>query len=241
MNKRISITVVVPALNEEKNIKGAVGDIMGAFKDSAYDWEIVLVDDGSSDATGRIIDELVQGEPRVKAIHHNIPCGIGYCLREGIKASSKEVLTWLPADGENSSRELLKYLPLIEHVDIVIPFAVNKKVRPLLRRILSAMYLTIINMTFRTRFNYTNGNIIYRKRIFDVVEPRSNGFLVHAECLVRAIRAGFTFAEVPVTLSKRRGGDSKAMLFDSFFTVCREFIALFYYVHIASKLNRRSK
>lgn len=167
--------------------------------------------------------------------------GIGYSLQDGIRASSRNAVTWLPADGENDPNELLRYLPLIEHVDIVIPFVINKKVRPLTRRVLSAIYLTIINTTFGTRFNYTNGNIIYRKGVFDVVRPRSNGFLVHAECLVRAIRSGFTFAEVPVTLKKRCEGDSKALLLNSFFSVCREFVGLFFNINIFRRLERKPK
>jgi len=232
MNRGISITVIMPALNEEQNVRKAVADLMDAFYDAAYDWEIVLVDDGSSDGTGRIVDEIARQESRVMVIHHTQPCGIGYCFREGIEASRKEVITWLPADGENSPRELLKYLPLMEYVDIVIPFVVNKASRPLGRRILSAIYLSIINLTFRTRFNYTNGNIIYRRDVFGVVKPRSNGFLVHAECLVRAIKAGFTFAEVPVTLNKRIEGDSKALLFRSLLSVVREYIAFFLLFYI---------
>jgi len=241
MKESISITVMMPALNEEANIKRAASDLIRVFQNTGYDWEIVLIDDGSSDGTGRIVDEIAEGESRVKVIHHVWPRGIGSCFREGIEESTKEVITWLPGDGENDPSELLKYLPLIEHVDIIIPFVINKRVRPLSRRILSAIYLAIINATFGTRFNYTNGNIIYRKKIFDMIKPQSNGFLVHAECLVRAIRAGFTFAEVPITLKERLEGDSKALLINSFFCVCREFISLFLDMQIVSRLSRKAK
>jgi len=232
MNKNISITVMMPSLNEEKNIEESATELMDIFRDTGYDWEIVMVDDGSTDATGRIIYELAKNEPRMKIIHHQRSQGIGYCFREGVHESSKDVITWLPADGENDPRELLKYLPLIEHVDIVIPFVVNKRIRPLGRRILSSIYLSIINCTFRTRFNYTNGNIIYRKDVFEVVRPRSNGFLVHAECLVRAIHSGFIFAEVPVVLQKRSAGTSKAILTKAFLQVIREFVLLFFSFYI---------
>jgi dolichol-phosphate mannosyltransferase len=232
--KDISLSVIMPGLNEEENIRASVAELLATLGDAVVDWEVIIIDDGSTDRTGEIAEEFARVDSRIRVLHHRVPMGIGYSLFEGIRSSTKEAVTWVPADGENDPRELLKYLPLIQHVDIVIPFVVNKRVRPLFRRILSAVYLAIINATFRTRFNYTNGNIIYRKRVFDIVTPRSNGFLVHAECLVRAIKAGFTFAEVPVILSKRVGGDSKAFLFRSFFSVVREYIAFFFSFYIGA-------
>ena len=238
--ENISLTVIVPGLNEEENIRLAVKELIDALGVIVVDWELILINDGSTDRTGEIADDLASFDRRIRVIHQERPMGIGYSFQDGIKASSKSVVTWLPADGENDPRELLKYLPLIEHVDIVIPFVINKRIRPLYRRILSAIYLAIINLSFGTRFNYTNGNIIYRKSVFESVHPRYNGFLVHAECLVRAIKAGYTFAEVPVTIKKRHEGDSKALLLNSFFCVCLEYIGLFWDIQIRRKLKRKT-
>lgn len=240
-NRDISLSVIMPGLNEEENIRKAAADLVAALRGAVVDWEIILINDGSTDRTGQIACELALGEPRIKVIHHHRPRGIGYSLQEGIGAASKAAVTWLPADGENDPNELLKYVPLMEHVDIVIPFVVNKGVRPLGRRMLSAVYLSIINFTFRTRFNYTNGNIIYRKAVFETVRPRSNGFLVHAECLVRAIKAGFIFAEVPVVLKERSGGDSKALLLKSFMSVVREYTALLISFYVLRRYSAARK
>jgi len=236
--EEISLCVIVPGLNEEAAVRGAVEELVAALRSAAVEWEIIVVNDGSTDRTGEIAEELARREPRIRVIHHERPMGVGYSFLEGIGAASTSVLTWGPADGENDPAELLKYLPLIEHVDIVIPFVINKGVRPLLRRVLSALYLSIIYMTFRTRFNYTNGNIIYRRKVFDAIHPRSTGFLVHAECLVRAIRAGFTFAEVPVVLKRRVEGDSKAILFKSFVGVVRAYLALRWSLYLGRERRR---
>lgn len=231
----ISLSVIVPALNEERSIQGAVEGLIAALCKTVREWDIILIDDGSSDGTGAVAESLARKEPRIHVIHHDRPRGVGYSFLEGVKASSKRVVTWIPADGENDPDELLKYLPLIEHVDIVIPFVINTRVRPPLRRILSAVFLAIINATFRTHFNYTNGNNIYRKSVFDAVTPRSNGFLVHAECLVKAVRNGFAFAEVPVVLKKRCTGDSKALRLNSLFSICREYLALLWEMRAVRK------
>ncbi|MCC6448951.1 MAG: glycosyltransferase family 2 protein [Candidatus Aureabacteria bacterium] len=235
----ISLSVIVPGLNEECNIRAAVGELLAALVRAGVDWEVIIVNDGSTDRTGEIARELAAREPRITVLDHPRPMGIGYSFKAGVGRATKAALTWLPADGENDPNELLKYLPLIEHVDIVIPFVINKRIRPLLRRFLSSVYLNIINASFGTRFNYTNGNIIYRKTIFDTVRPRSNGFLIHAECLVRAIKAGFTFAEVPVVLKKRYEGDSKAVLFKSLVSVCKEYVALLAEIQVGRRLRRQ--
>lgn len=241
--KDISLTVIVPGLNEEKCARPAVEEVIAALRKTVLNWDIIFINDGSTDRTGEIAEELAEQEDRIKVIHHDRPRGVGYSLMEGIRASSKTVVTWVPADGENDPYELLKYLPLIEYVDIVIPFVIKRarKVRPLHRRVLSAIYLTIINTTFGTRFNYTNGNIIYRRSVFEVVSPRSNGFLVHAECLVRAIRAGFIFAEVPVTLKNRLEGISKAILFKAVYKVVREYFSLLLSMYVLREKGGKKK
>ena len=108
--------------------------VVSALGDSGIDWEIVLVNDGSIDKTGKIAAELASKEPRIRVTHHERPRGIGYCFREGIESSSKDAITWLPGDGENDPYELLKYLPILEHVEIVIPFVLNVGIRSWGRR-----------------------------------------------------------------------------------------------------------
>ena len=101
MSNLVSLTVMVPALNEERNLEAAVLVIIKALDDSGIDWEIVLVNDGSTDKTGDIANELASQEPRIKVIHHQRARGVGYCFREGIKFSTKDAITWVPGDGEN--------------------------------------------------------------------------------------------------------------------------------------------
>jgi glycosyltransferase involved in cell wall biosynthesis len=238
MSKLVSLTITVPALNEEQNLKTTLEGIVKVLGDSGIDWEIILVNDGSTDKTGDIANELASQEPRIKVIHHKQPKGIGYCFREGIQSSTKDAITWLPGDGENNPYELLKYLPILEHVDIVIPFVLNVGVRSWGRRFLSTLYIWLINLSFGTMFNYSNGTAIYRRSVFQVVKPQANGFFFPAESLIKAVRAGFIFAEVPVRLEKRLEGYSKLMSFKSLCLVIWEFIRLFYAVHILRTAGR---
>lgn len=239
MSISTSLAVVVPALNEERNLKEAVTSLTNALGQDGIDWEIILVNDGSTDRTADIVAELASREPRIKLIHHQRPMGIGRSFWDGIEASSKEGVTWFPGDGENDPHELLKYLPLLEQVDMVVPFVVNKEARSWRRRFVSKLYLWMVNLMFRTMFNYTTGNVIYRRSVFDVIELRGCGFVFQTECLVRAVRAGFTFAEVPVRLGKRLHGRSKVLTFKSVLTASWELARLFVEVHMFPASRRR--
>ena len=189
-----SLTVVVPALNEERNLREAVTGLIKALQAEDIDWELILVNDGSTDGTASVIADLASVEPRIKVIQHDRPRGIGYSFRQGIGLSTKEAITLFSGDGENDAREIIKYLPLLQHVDMVIPFVHNKSIRSWGRRVLSTFYLWAINISFGVTFNYTNGNVIYRRRVFEVVKTKANGFFFQTECLIKAIRAGFSFA-----------------------------------------------
>ena len=235
MKTPISLTIVLPALNEQENLKDAVTTTIAALQGGGIDWEMVLVNDGSTDKTGDIATELASKEPRIKLLHHERPMGIGYCFGEGIAISSKDAITWFPADGENDPEQILKYLPLLEHVDIVVPFVINKGVRSVLRRFVSKFYLWTINLSFGTNFNYTNGTVVYRRHVFERVKRRSNSAVFQAECLVKATRRGFIFAEVPVLLEKRRSGPSKGVSFKSMPRIFWEFIRLFFAVYFGQR------
>ncbi len=233
-NWRGSVTVVVPALNEEANLRDAVDSLLTALEQCAADWEILIVNDGSTDSTPILAGELSRRDPRIRVLHHDVPRGIGFSFREGVAASTKDAITWMPGDGENEPQEVLKWLPVLAHVDIVNPFVINRSVRSRGRRVLSTLYLWIVNLAFGTTFNYTNGNVIYRRRVFDVVTQMADGFSFQLECLVKAVRAGFTFAEVPVRLLGRKHGKSKAVSFKSFRAVVRDFLRLFVEVRFRS-------
>lgn len=228
----LSLTVVVPALNEERHLAGVVAGIREALEQAGWDWEVIIVNDGSTDRTREIATGLSEADSRIRVLHHDRPGGVGFSFRHGAGLSTKKAVTWVPGDGQNDLSEILKYLPLLEHVDIVVPFHLNTGVRSLGRRLLSTCYLWIINLSFGISYTYTNGTAAYRCRIFEVLKLSSNGFFFSTECLIKSTRAGFIFAEVPVRLRERGGGRSKAMSFKSFYSVVRDFLRLFYAVHI---------
>jgi len=226
MKNSLKLSVVMPALNEEQHIALAVGNTLSAFDDFKIMGEVIVINDGSSDKTGPMIEDLKKTDNRIFVVHHEKPRGIGAAFWKGVDCSNNEIVTMIPGDNENDPWETIRYFKLLEHVDMVIPFVYNRDIRPLWRNILSSIYRFIINSSFGVNLNYTNGTILYRKNILKELKTRNIGFFFQTDILIKAIKQGYLFAEVPYRLGLRASGKSKAMSFPSLLQVMKGYLSL---------------
>jgi len=222
----VKITVVMPALNEERNLESAVRNTLEGFGRFEVSGQIYIINDGSSDRTGAIADKLAGQYETVQVIHHETPRGIGASFWDGVQHASGEIVVMLPGDGENDAAEILRYLPLLREVDIVVPFVYNRAVRSPARRLLSIIYREIIKASFGLSLNYMNGTVMYRRSIFDGIRLQNPGFFYQSELLIKCIRRGYLYAEVPSALRQRSGGDSKATTFGSLVKIMRGYLVI---------------
>lgn len=226
-NTKDKVSVIMPALNEEANICDAIDATLGAFDFFKIEGEIIVVNDGSTDRTQDLIEQKMKEYPnKIFLIRHLKPKGIGASFWEGVDCSNGNIIVMLPGDNENDPQETLRYYMLLEHVDIVVPFIFNREARSLVRNFLSYVYRFIINTTFLVNFNYTNGTILYRKSLLKELPSRSQGFFFQTDILIRAVKKGYLFAEVPYKLGQRKIGKSKAVTFPSLLQVVRGYLRL---------------
>ena len=101
-----SITVIVPALNEEGNIRDTVTSALSALSERFPRHEILIFDDGSTDRTGETADSLVAEYPGVRVIHNEKTRGLGYCYRTGARLASCEYVVMVPGDNEHPADSL---------------------------------------------------------------------------------------------------------------------------------------
>ena len=229
----------MPALNEEENIQAAIESTFKAFERRGLDGEIIAVNDGSVDQTGKIIEDLMKIYPnKLKVVRHESAMGIGRSFFDGVKVATKDVVVMFPGDNENNPDDALNFISIMSEVDIIVPFIQNIEVRNKSRRLLSSTYRFIINMSFGINLNYTNGTVFYRRAILSEVELISSGFFYQAELLIKLIRNGYLFAEVPNFLFTRGSGKSKATTLKSLIRVMKSYLKLFYNVHISSREGR---
>lgn len=221
------LSIIMPALNEEKNISAAIDDVLLTFDNLAIAGEIIVVNDGSSDSTPKLAQQKAEKFPeQMRILNHSTPQGIGASFWDGVDTASGEIVCMLPGDNENEPAETLRYLKLMDDVDIVVPFVVNTQVRSGFRKLLSFLYRAIINTTFATTFNYTNGTVLYRKSLLTQLPKRNKGFFYQTDILIRLVKQGHLFAEVPYKLRERTGGQSKATSLKSLRKVIKGYLEL---------------
>jgi len=226
------ISIIIPCFNEENNIEDVVNLTLKLIDQKKIKGEIIIVNDASTDNSKSIIKKLLLNDKRLKLINHNKNYGIGKSFYDGVSEAKYSYCTMIPGDKENSPLESLRYLYLTNDVDIIVPFIHNFELRSKFIRILSSMFRLIINLSFGTNFNYTNGTVIYKTSLLKNLKLCSTGFFYQTEILIRLVRKGYLFAEVPQLLLERNLGKSKALTIRSFFEVFRSFLILFWSIHI---------
>ena len=240
VDKKTSLSIIMPALNEEENIQAAIRNSLQGLDDFGVDGEIIAINDGSTDRTEELIRAYMERDSRIRMITHKQRRGIGASFWEGVDNAIGEFVVTLPGDNENDPWEIMRYHKLFESVDIIIPFVFNKEVRSLFRNALSFIYRFIINTTFLVYFNYTNGTVLYRKSLLKELTLRSDGFFFQTDILVRLTKKGYLFAEVPYRLGIRKSAVSKAVTFPSLMQVIKGYLRLVSDIHHHKKIEEQT-
>ncbi|MBI3949975.1 MAG: glycosyltransferase family 2 protein, partial [Acidobacteria bacterium] len=117
-----SISVVLPAYNEEGNIGTMVTEVLTTMQSVVPDFEIVVVDDGSRDRTAEIVRELAERYPQVRLVQHPTNWGYGAALYTGFTSATKELLFFTDSDNQFVLSEINRLLPHIDHADMVVGY-----------------------------------------------------------------------------------------------------------------------
>lgn len=227
-----TLSVVMPCLNEQNNVSSAIRRTIAAFDRHGIEGEIVVINDGSTDGTAGVVHTLAGRYPNVRLIEHTRPMGIGASFWDGVRNARNDFVTMFPGDDENDPDDALLCYYLTRDVDIIVPFIHNVEVRSSWRRLISSLYRFVINISFGTNLNYTNGTVVYNRTILEGVTLKSSGFFYQAELLIKLIRAGYLYAETPHFLLRRDSGKTKALTLKSFLKVARGYLGLIWEVHV---------
>jgi glycosyltransferase involved in cell wall biosynthesis len=223
MDQDISLSICVPALNEEKSICRSVEDLRSGLAGRG-ELEIIIVDDGSKDATFKLAQELTAKFPEVKTIRHEYNQGIGSCYRDALALARGKYFTWFPADGEDLPQEIRQCLPHLNEESIVVSHHLDSDKRTKMRRMISRFYTFVLNKHFNLKLKYFNGLSIIPTASARKMHLISDGFFCNAEIVIRAIRSGHKVVELSTPLSVRTGGKSKALSFGSLCRAARDLV-----------------
>ena len=205
----MDISAVIPAFNEEGNIEASVAGVCSALGRLAGRYEVIVVDDGSSDRTPALVEGLARGNAAVRLIRHPGNQGYGKALSDGFAAAAYSHVFFTDADLQFDMAELGGLLPLAAGNDLVCGYRVRKKYG-FGRRASSFCYNLLVRLVLRPGVRDVNCAFkLIKKEALSALRPRSAGFFVSAELLARARRLGYKVAEAPVSHFPRPTGESK--------------------------------
>ena len=203
--------MVLPAYNEQDNLDEALDNILRAVDGLVDDIEIIVIDDGSQDATASIAHHRAARDQRIRCVSNERNQGYGYSYRRGVGLATKDYVGVYTSDNDMSWESFRDLVKNIDRADIISPYTINTYDRPFLRRAFSTTFTLSMNFLFGLQMKYFNGPYITRREIVQALNIRSTGLTVLAECKVKLIRQGYTCIEIPFIHVRRQKGKSSAL------------------------------
>lgn len=207
-----SISLVLPAFNEEESIQQAVEEAHQALCELTTDFEILVVDDGSSDRTAEIVSGLASRLGRVQLLRQPRNLGYGAALRRGFQTASKDLVAFTDADCQFDLRELDRLVLLSRHYDLACGYRIDRQ-DPWHRKFYSKTYNALVRLLLGTGVRDCDCALkMFRREVIQSLPFQSDNFFVNAEILSQAHLRSCSIAEVGVTHRPRLLGQSTVSL-----------------------------
>ena len=210
------LSVVIPARNEAGSIGDTLVGLVEALDAEKIDYELVVVDDASTDGTAAAVAHAAGYNPRVRCIRSHYPRGFGFAVRAGLDTFTGDAVAIVMADGSDSPDDLVRYYRVLEEghdCAFGSRFVKGAEVRdyPRFKLVLNRAANVFVRMLFRHGYNdTTNAFKAYRREVIDTIQPLlSNHFNLTVEMPLKAVVRGHTFAVVPISWTNRTHGTSK--------------------------------
>lgn len=234
-----SISVFFPAFNDERTIATMVTNAVAVLQTLTTDYEVLVINDGSTDGTAGVLNSLVSTIPRLKVIHHPHNKGYGAALCSGFSNATKDLIFYTDGDGQYDARELAQLLPLMSSsVDVVNGYKIKRADRRR-RIVLGAIYNQLAGILFRLPIQDVDCDfrLIRRRAIGRITLTLSSG-AVCVELVRKLSAAGCTFAETPVHHYPRLHGHSQFFALRPVFGTAVDFLNLWLKLVLLPRFTR---
>ncbi|HAM37857.1 MAG TPA: hypothetical protein DCP53_00430 [Elusimicrobia bacterium] len=207
MNK---ISIVIPAYNEEYNIEYVVNEAIEVLKNATDCPEIIIVDDGSNDSTGKKLNKLKEKFNYLKIIQHSYNKGVGESIVDGFMAASGDLIFFNSADRQAPMSYLLEMLPMINNYDLVVAGYYNRK-DSFIRILFSRCYHFLIRILFNIKLHNVNAMKLLKKEVFNKNIKWGKNLCIDTEIVVRAKKKNYKIGEVTLEHYPRVKGETKVV------------------------------
>jgi dolichol-phosphate mannosyltransferase len=215
----VKLSVVIPAHNETGSIAKTVTDLSAALDAEGIDYEVIVIDDASTDGTAATVELLAAENPRIRGFRSHYGRGFGFAVRAGLDRFEGDAVAIVMGDGSDDPNDLVRYHRLLEEgYDCVFGsrFVKGSAVRnyPRLKLAINRLANLGVRVLFRHGYNdTTNAFKAYRREVIETVQPLlSNHFNLTVELPLKAIVRGHSYAVIPISWTNRAAGRSKLSL-----------------------------
>jgi len=209
MNKKVpELSIFFPFWNEEKNIERVIKNAIPTAQKIAEKWEIIAIDDGSSDKTLKIAEKITKTSPNIIVVSHKTNRGYGAALKSGFEKAKYDLVVFTDGDGQFDFSEVVKFLDKVEKYDIIVGYRKKRfdnSIRHILMNLLKVWDFVFFGFVFR---DIDCGFKMFKKDALEKILPfRSEGAMITTEILAKAKRAKLKIAQVEVSHHPRIYGD----------------------------------
>ena len=212
MKKSIDgISVIIMAFNEERNLASVVQEVTHVLADLPGDHEVLIIDDGSTDRTGALAEELAEGAPLVRTLHHEHNRGLGAVYRTAFDHARGAFVTFFPADGQAPAQIVAQFRPHMEQADMVLGYLPDGGAVSAWGSGLATAERVVYRLLFGSMPRF-KGIFMFRRSLLSTIHLRSTGerdWVICMELILRTARGGHRIVSVPTELRKRASGRSK--------------------------------
>ena len=227
---RSSISLVIPMFNEELNIQQAVAAAVDSLEKYSSDYEIVIVDDASTDDSPRIAARLAEENPRVRVLRHEVNRKLGATLRTGFAACTKDLVFYMDADIPFDPDVLGRAVRAMEitGADMIAAYRHDRTLEGFKRGVYTLVYNWLIGVLFRWPHRDINFSFkLMKRKVLQAVELKSEGSLIDAELIVKARNRGFAIQQIGIDYFPRLRGTSHLASFGVVLKILRELVKLY--------------
>jgi glycosyltransferase involved in cell wall biosynthesis len=219
-----NISFFCPAYYDEKNLPRLIPEVVNLLSEVAEQYEIIIIEDGSPDDTGKVADELAKQFPNVRVIHHLQNLGYGATLAEGWKAGKYDWVFTTDGDRQYDVNEFKTFLNYLDQADAVVGFRRNREIS-FLRKIQSNTYNWLVSALLGLRFKDLNCSFkAVRKSFLDRINFQAKSAFSDAELLLKLKQLDAKIIELPVTHYRRLHGKASGANFKVIFSTVKDLL-----------------
>jgi glycosyltransferase involved in cell wall biosynthesis len=205
-DQRDSLSVFFPVYHDERTVRRVTEKALRVCGEIADTYEVVIVDDGSPDASGRIADDLAREHDAVRVVHHPRNLGYGAAVRSGLRASRYEWVCFTDGDDEYDLRDLKKLWRRRQHYDLIITFRYVRRYSGF-RILVSRVYNVVLRHMFFTRYrDVSTGLRLVRKSLVDELTLEATSPFIGAEIAIKSMLKGYRVGELGIQTFPREFG-----------------------------------